>query len=317
VSAAPPLISVLLPTFNGARFLRAALDSLVAQQDPGALDVLAVDDGSTDATLAILEEYTSRLPLRLVEGPRAGNWVASTNTAACAARGSYVSLLHQDDLWDAGRLERLRRTIDAAHGDDAVLASDAVFVDERGRRLGRWRLPFRKPGRIDARAWFRALLVQNFIAVPAPLVRRDLWDAAGPLDPALPYTADWKMWLALASRAPLRPIPEPLCAFRVHPGSQTVAWSRHAAGYRAQLERVLEEFLPALDRRSPDDRLWEAVARFSIEANVAMAGARAGRSPGLAGLAGHALALGPRGLARYVRSSRVVERVSARLRTWL
>jgi hypothetical protein len=316
MSVRPPFVSVLLPTFDGERFLRATLDSLVAQSDPAALDIIAVDDGSTDRTLEILEEYRGRLPLRTVEGPRAGNWVASTNVATGAARGAYVSLLHQDDLWDAARLDVLRHAVDASHGDAAVLVSPAWFIDSRGRRVGRWRLPFRGQGQVEPGAWFRALLVQNFVALPAPLVRRDLWDAAGPLDPALPYTADWKMWLALASRAPLRPIPEPLCAFRVHLGSQTVAWSRHAAGYRAQLERVLEEFLPALDRGSPDDRLWEAVAQFSVEANVAMAGARTGPSPGLAALAGHALALGPRGLARYVRCSRVLERVGARLRTW-
>jgi glycosyltransferase involved in cell wall biosynthesis len=316
VSAASPLISVLLPTFNGERFLRATLDSLVVQSDPGALEVLAVDDGSTDGTLDILEEYTSRLPVRILDGPRAGNWVASTNVAARAARGLHVSLLHQDDLWDATRLDVLRHALDASHGDAAVFVSPAWFIDARGSRVGRWRLPFRGAGPVDPGAWFRALLVQNFIAVPAPLVRRDLWDAAGPLDPTLPYTADWKMWLALATRTPVRTLARPLCSFRVHPASQTMAWARDAAGYRRQLERVLAEFLPVLDRRAPEDRRWDAVARFSVEANVAMTTAHAGRSPGVAALAGHVLALGPQGLAWYLRCSRVVDRVSARLRAW-
>jgi glycosyltransferase involved in cell wall biosynthesis len=316
MSARSPFVSVLLPTFNGERFLRATLDSLVAQSDPGALEVLAVDDGSTDGTLAILEEYTSRLPVRILDGPRAGNWVASTNVAARAARGLHVSLLHQDDLWDAARLDVLRHAIDASHGDAAVVVSPVWFIDARGSRVGRWRLPFRGAGPVEPGAWFRALLVQNFVGVPAPLVRRDLWDAAGPLDPTLPYTADWKMWLALASRAPVRYVPRPLCSFRIHAGSQTAVWARDAAGYRDQLERVLDEFLPALDPRSADDRLWAAVARFSVEVNVAMAGAHAGRSPGVAALAGHALALGPQGLAWYLRCSRVVERVGARLRAW-
>src|SRR3982074_3394237 len=74
-----PWLSVVLPPYNGGAYLPAALESIRTQQSGGEFEVIAVDDGSEDGTVATLEEYASRLPLRIVRRPRSGNWVASTN----------------------------------------------------------------------------------------------------------------------------------------------------------------------------------------------------------------------------------------------
>ena len=95
-----PTISVVMPTYNGESHLRAALDSLESQKPSGVpFEVLVSDDGSSDATLHILKEATERLPLRVIDGPRKRNWVASTNALLREARGEYVTLLHQDDIY--------------------------------------------------------------------------------------------------------------------------------------------------------------------------------------------------------------------------
>ena len=129
-----PWLSVVMPTYNGDAFLAAALESIRAQQDGGDFEVIAVDDGSEDGTLATLEAYSSRLPLRIVSRPRTGNWVASSNHGLAVARGEYACLLHQDDLWMDGRLRALRATLDGAP-DAALVVHPSWFVDTRGARL--------------------------------------------------------------------------------------------------------------------------------------------------------------------------------------
>lgn len=97
-----PWLSVIVPTYNGAAYLAQTLASIECQVD-GNIEVIAVDDGSSDATLAILNAYSSRLPIRTIRRGRIGNWVANTNFGLAEARGEYVSFLHQDDLWLPGR----------------------------------------------------------------------------------------------------------------------------------------------------------------------------------------------------------------------
>ena len=82
-----PLISVILATYNGEEYLRAALESLVAQEERDAIEVIAVDDGSTDATLSILGEFSGRLRIDTDARSHSGNWVASTNRGLATRDG--------------------------------------------------------------------------------------------------------------------------------------------------------------------------------------------------------------------------------------
>ncbi len=83
---APPWISVIIPTYQGERFLAQALES-IAQQWDDTIEVIAIDDGSTDNTLAILKQYATRLALRVLAYEHTGNWVQNTNRALNLARG--------------------------------------------------------------------------------------------------------------------------------------------------------------------------------------------------------------------------------------
>ena len=91
-----PWLSVIMPTYNGASYLSAALESIAIQLEKD-IEVIVVDDGSTDRTISIIRAYTHRFPLRIVERNHSGNWVANTNMGLSLARGEYVSFLHQDD----------------------------------------------------------------------------------------------------------------------------------------------------------------------------------------------------------------------------
>jgi hypothetical protein len=152
---------------------------------------------------------------------------------------------------------------------------------------------------------FERLLVQNFIAMPAPVFRREVALGLGGLDESLWYTADWDLWLRLAAAAQCRFIDAPLAAFRIHPESQTVLRSRE--DMRGQMAAVLERHL---GRHTP--RRIRRVACFSLEVNAGLATA-IGSGPVPWRLLAGFVALGPAGWVRYVRYSRILERVLCRL----
>ena len=214
-----PLLSVIMPTYNGEQFVDAALESVCAQVRAG-VEVVVVDDGSSDDTLAMVQKFAGKLPLRLLHPGRLGNWVATTNLGLREAEGEWACFLHQDDLWLPGRLARLWPEMEA--GESSLIVHNARFVGQAGEDLGAWSCPF-KGGCIESSVFVERLLVQNFLAIPAPLFRRSAALRSGGMKEALWYSADWDLWLRLAGLGPVRMIAEALCAFRIHPASQTAA----------------------------------------------------------------------------------------------
>jgi len=306
-----PWLSVIVPTYNGAPYLGATLASIERQAGDG-VEVIAVDDGSADATPAILAEYARRLPLRVFLRPRVGNWVASTNYGLSVARGDYACFLHQDDVWLPDRLRVLRRLVDDEPGV-ALFLHPARYIDHGGQQVGLWRCPL-QAGKLRPDVVVERLLVQNFIAVPAPLFARAAALRAGGLDEGLWYTADWDFWLRLAAAGPAVYYPRPLAAFRIHALSQTARGVSRADEMRRQIEQVLDKHLGPWEARCPGRAEVGRVARISAAVNHALACSAHGRRPDWLALARRFFALGPAGWWRFLRDSRIVERVPARLR---
>jgi GT2 family glycosyltransferase len=313
-----PWLSVIMPVYNGERYLAAALESIEAQNDD-RIEVIALDDGSTDRSMAILRSYEPRLPVQILCPPRSGNWVANTNAGLSLARGTYVSMLHQDDLWLPGRLERVKAAIEAG-GHPALLLHQAQFIDASGSRLGTWRCPLPPNVPLDADTVLERLLVQNFIALPTATFKRETAADVGGLDEELWYTADWDLWLKIAARGLTRYLPETLASYRVHDQAQTLTRSAQRDGFRMQLETVLDRHLSVWRGQHGDlaqAGQVESAARFSLEVNCALAAFLHGRKGQAAHLAGQFMALGPAGWRRYLRDSRVEERLGSRIRAKL
>jgi hypothetical protein len=306
-----PWLSVIMPTYNGAAYLADTLASIHRQSDK-QIEVIAVDDGSSDDTLAILNTYANWLPLRIIARIRVGNWVANTNVGLNEARGKYVCFLHQDDLWLPGRLRTLRRLV---HWEPqaALYCHASRYSDSSGRGLGVWRSPL-PVGRSEPQRVVEQLLVQNFLAVPAPLFTRAAALGAGGMDENLWYTADWDLWLKLASAGTVVYHPAPLAAFRLHPQSQTAQGVARASDMHKQCETVLQRHLPRWEAANPGRSEIGQAARMSVEVNHALAACAYGDRPRWLPLAARLLALGPAGSYRYFRDSRIVERVAAQVR---
>lgn len=306
-----PWLSVIIPTYNGSKYLAAALNSVVVQQDR-EVECVVIDDGSTDDTLAIVDSFQNQLNIKLVTKARAGNWVANTNHALEVASGKYACFLHQDDLWLEGRLSQIKKAI-AAYPQASLYLHDSVFIDQEGKPLGLWRCPLANKRRIiSTDEMLEKLLVQNFVAIPAPVFkRRAAIDVEG-LSDELWYTADWDFWLKLAALGDTCYIPQPLSAFRVHGDSQTIRRSSSIAEFRQQMRSVVDKHLAHQGNREVSK-----VAFFSAEVNTTLAAMVHGESPNLLRLVWDFALLGPTGWWRYCQDSRIQERISARLKAKL
>ena len=300
-----------MPTYNGERFLGGALESVRNQHDDG-IELVIVDDGSTDHTLDIVRGFAGTLPIRLITPGRLGNWVAATNLGLREAIGDWACFLHQDDLWLPGRLKRLRSEMESHQG--ALIIHNAMYVGPDGQELGPWTCPFSEDGAIPPNQFIEHLLVQNFIAIPSPVFRRDAVIDSGGLDEALWFSADWDLWLRLGASGPVRFIAETLSAFRVHPASQTAARKLQPNEWDQQLTTVLAHHLENWPVTGTLRTSVERVAMASIAVNSALSAASRGESVKPAAVLLQLLALGPWGWHRYLRDSRIVQRVRSRLK---
>ena len=310
-----PLLSVIMPICNGANYLDQALQSVLSQRDDG-IEVIAIEGGSTDGTVDILNSYRSRLDLNIFTSENSDNWVVKTNRGMTRARGDFVCFLHHDDLWSEGRLSVLRSLIRRAP-DATMFLHPSWFIDPRGKRVGLWRCPLSQGVELEPDLLVERLLVQNFISIPAPLFSRAQALRVGGLDTALPYTADWDFWLKMMATGKTVYYPRALSAFRIHPQAQTMQASLDIADFRRQLEAVLERHLDRHGAVRGIDRRILHVALFSIEVNIGLAAWAHGCESNPLHLLAEFFRLGPAGWHRYLRDSRIIERSLPRYRIGL
>lgn len=213
-----PTISVALATCDGARYLPALLDSLLAQRLP-PIELVACDDASDDGTAALLQSFAAHapFPVRIKRNPARLGVVANFSSAIALCSGNCIALADQDDVWHADKLARLSTALSAP----SVLAafSDANVVDEnlRGLGYGMWqRVRFTRDEQermMRSRA-FEVLLKHQVVTGATLAFKVRLRDTAMPVPPDWPHDA----WLAIhaAARGGLLPIGEALIDYRQH-----------------------------------------------------------------------------------------------------
>jgi len=305
-----PFLTVVMPLHEGSDWIAATLETLAREPAKG-FEVIAIDSSPTTGTSGIAERFADRLPLHLLRRPDLGPWPTKTNLAVELARTDYVCMLHQDDLWMRGRMDSVRRWVERA--PDAVLhLAPSIFVDRNGKQLGPWHCPLPAEEELDRDLLLERLLVQNFVSVPAPVIKRSAWLACGGMDDALWYTADWDIWLKLGRAGPVIYHDEFTTGFRLHGSSLTVTGSRTADDFRSQMEIVLDRHLGGISGMRTTS-IGQA-ARASIAINVAIAAASVGSRAALLHALRTMISLGPAGMVRYLRDSRLLERVFSRLR---
>ncbi|GAB6140308.1 hypothetical protein JCM14076_10370 [Methylosoma difficile] len=127
-----PLVSVVIATYNGERFLREQLDSIVKQSYPN-IEIIAVDDGSTDGTASILAEYANRYAhFRYEVNAQNLGYQKNFEKGFLMAKGDYIAPSDQDDIWLTDKIDVLLKAI----GDYAIVYCDSAFIDSQGELLG-------------------------------------------------------------------------------------------------------------------------------------------------------------------------------------
>ena len=218
----PPLVSVVVPSFNGARFVEATVDSVLAQTLDD-LEVIVVDDGSSDDSV---ERLRRRLGAVGRDGPawqlvsRENRGIPRTlNEGLGLARGRYFAYLDCDDVWEATRLERQVAALAEAGPGFVACFADGWIIDADGRRLGRFGRHFPYHGG-DI---YRDLLLIRFMpSSPTSLFVRERLVEAGSFDERRPKV-DYDVWLRVARLGPVVYVPEPLGSWRRHEGNFSAA----------------------------------------------------------------------------------------------
>lgn len=206
------LVSVVIPVYNGERYLESAVRSVLAQTYP-KFEIVAVDDGSTDGSRQILESYRDRI--RICEQPNSGVGIAR-NRGILESRGEYIAFLDQDDWWLpdklAAQIEELERT------RAGLVHTRTLYFDEQKQAFTEALDPTANPGKYVG--WcYEQLLYGNAICNSSVMVRRELFAQIGLCDSRIVGNSvqDYDLWLRLARVTPFAYVERPLTVFRLHP----------------------------------------------------------------------------------------------------
>jgi glycosyltransferase involved in cell wall biosynthesis len=236
-------VSVLLPVRDGERYLREALDSLLGESATD-LEVVVVDDGSTDATPEILGSYADERLRVVAQGPE--GLVAALNRGLEETRGATIVRMDADDVSLPSRLERQQAVLGA---DERIglVGCGIETIDGEGRATGSWLLPE------DDAGLRRRLLLRNPFAHGSVAIRRAALEAAGGYSGDYGANEDYDLWRRIAREWCLAAVPEVLYRYREHPDAVTKSDVGERLGER---ERLRDELWgePALMRALRGER---------------------------------------------------------------
>ena len=195
----PPLISVVIPTFNRAHMLKDALDSVFAQ-DFKDFELIVVDDGSTDDTESVLEKYKGRLAV--IRQQNSGVSTAR-NRGIAFSSGQRVAFLDSDDMWLPGKLSA-QAAFFKNRPDALICQTDEIWI-RNGKRVNPKNRHKKESGDV-----FKRSLDLCLVSPSAVMMDRRLFDDFGVFDETLPACEDYDLWLRIGSRHPVGLIHEPL-----------------------------------------------------------------------------------------------------------
>ena len=227
-----PLIDVILPAYNGAQVIRAALDSAMRQDVP--LRIIVVDDGSSDDSAAIARSYGARVTVitqanQGVSGAR--------NTGLAAAQAPYIALLDQDDIWQPGKLARQLDLIEThpdvglVFTDMRLLKRDGTIVEDGFLRTtppyaALDRQPLGNHAFLLPESLGQAVVRFNFISPSTTLIRRQAIQQIGGFDPAFRLCDDADCWMRLLRHVRGISIEECLVLSLVWEGNASLKWDK-------------------------------------------------------------------------------------------
>ncbi len=227
-----PLISVVIPVYNGEKTIRETIES-VLNQTYRDFELIVINDGSQDATVEIVESIQDPR-IKLLSYPNAGQ-AESRNRGVSHAVGKFIAFLDADDLWTPDKLEAQLKALQA-NPQAAVAYSWTNYIDESSQFL-------RQGSYVSAAGdVFKNLLVVNFLENGSnPLIRAQALAQVGGFDGSVTPAEDWDMWLRLATRYQFVAVPSPQILYRVSTSSSSANVFKLEAGCLPAIERAFDQ----------------------------------------------------------------------------
>ena len=203
-------VSVLMPVYNASRYLREAVESVLAQSH-SALELIAVDDASSDGSYELLQELAARDPrVRVFRQTHNQGIVAARNRAfrEASPAAEFCAILDADDVCEPDRLA-LQVEFLRAHPEHVLVGGHTLIIDEASRIVGIRRYP------TDYASICKTITRYNPIAQPAVMLRRSLLPSTEPYDAAYPRCQDYALWLQLAAAHPIANLDRAVLRYRV------------------------------------------------------------------------------------------------------
>lgn len=215
---APPVVSIIIPTYNCALYIAETIASVLDQSFKD-IELIVVDDGSTDATRDIVASFSQ--PVRLVTQANAGVCVAR-NRGISEASGKYICLMDHDDYWFPHKLDRQVHTLEQQPETGVVYSSFILW--HRDKSSGQ----FPSPDTFDLNSYsddtvpefsgwiYHQFLIDCWMLTSTAMFRAEIFDQCGLFDESLPYSEDWDLWLRISRRYPFVQLRRPTTLYRQH-----------------------------------------------------------------------------------------------------
>lgn len=236
-------VSVVIPVHNGERYVAATLDSILAQTCP-PLEIIVVDDASSDTTPQILSSYAAHI--EVIRHDAASGPARARNEGIRRARGQFIAFLDADDLWEPEKIER-QLQFAAEHTDFGILTTDVLWFDDDGAILQR---SLKQSYPVESGYIVEKLLRHNWITTSATLIPRDVLLEVGGFDERpCRLGEDWVLWMHIASKHPVYFLDEVLTRRRVH--ADSLGHADPETSFRDLLRHLetLQQQIPQLQQR--------------------------------------------------------------------
>ena len=213
-----PLVSIITPSFNQARYIESTIRSVLGQDYP-RIEYIIVDGGSTDGTVDVIKKYEGKGEVT----PSLAWWVSekdkgqtdAINKGFARAKGDILAWIYSDDTYEPGAISAAVKYLQE-HPEVGMVYADCNFINEEGNMIGKFG---------SAQTDYR-LLRQGYVHIPQQTMffRADLWKQVGPLDPSFYFAMDYDLWTRIASRSQIKYLPGQTWAnFRLHTSGKTIA----------------------------------------------------------------------------------------------
>ena len=238
-----PLVSVIIPVHNAQNTLAKTIDSVLTQTVTD-LELIVVNDGSTDETASVIQSYYDPRIIYIAQ-ERLERCVAR-NMGASIARGSYLAFLDADDWWKPEKLEKQIPVL-INNPNLGLVYCDVYYAEDPSQKiLFRYGSHYKM---YRGKVWEPLFFRYNFIQSPTPIIPRHVFQQVGGFDPDLPPLEDWDLWLRIAWYNSIDFIDEPLAYYRWHKNATDLRQPNEIL-FRCQL-KLYDRFVKTVPATTP------------------------------------------------------------------